>query len=634
MNEQSQFKPYIPASSVTKEFTVTSIISGIILAVVFGAANAYLGLRVGMTISASIPAAVISMGIIRVLLKRNSILENNMVQTIGSAGESVAGGAIFTLPALYLWAKEGITGAPNIIMITLICLFGGLLGVLFMIPLRDALIVKEHDSLPYPEGTACAEVLLAGERGGASAKKVFAGMGIAALAKFIVDGIKVIPSYFAFPIKKLKTELSFEPYPALIGVGYICGIKTSGNILAGSILAWFVIIPAIILFGGNNIIAPGAASIAELYAEEGAGGIWDQYIRYVGAGAVAAAGIISLIRTLPTIVSAFTSTMKGLSKKDNGSKDRTQINMNPKVIALMIVIIIIALAAIPMFNMGIIGALLVVVFGFFFSTVSARITGVVGSSNSPVSGMTIATLLFVTIIFKLTGKVGPEGMVAALSVGAIICSITSISGDTAQDLQSGYILGATPKKQQIGEIIGVTVSALAIGGILILLDSAWGFGSKELPAPQATLMKMIVEGVMTGSLPWDLIFIGAAISVVVELMGINSLAVAIGVYLPLELSTTMMFGGILRKIIDKRNAKKTSENNESETDEALLYCSGLIAGEGLVGILLAIFAVTGLDSVIDLSAKFNLGSWGGIALIVAMTYSIWVIHSSKKNNKN
>ena len=306
------FKPYVPADKITPEFTATSIIMGVLLAIIFGAANAYLGLRVGMTVSASIPAAVISMGFIRVIMRKDSVLESNMVQTVGSAGESLAAGAIFTMPCLFLWAKEGVTDTPSLVTISLIALCGGLLGVLFMVPLRNALIVKEHGILPYPEGTACAEVLLAGEEGGSSAKTVFVGMGLAALFKFVVDGLKVVPGVITAPIKALKTEFSAEVYPALIGVGYICGAKISSYMFAGGILGWFVLIPAIVIFGGDTVLYPGADTIANMYAADGAGAIWSSYIRYIGAGMVAAGGIISLVKSLPLIVTTFVDAVKGM----------------------------------------------------------------------------------------------------------------------------------------------------------------------------------------------------------------------------------------------------------------------------------------------------------------------------------
>ena len=614
MNNKENFKPYVPADKITPEFTVTSIVMGIILAVVFGAANAYLGLRVGMTVSASIPAAVISMGVIRVIMKKDSILESNMVQTIGSAGESLAAGAIFTLPVLFLWAKDGIMDSPSLVEIALIALCGGILGVLFMVPLRNALIVKEHGVLPYPEGTACAEVLLAGEEGGASAKSVFAGMGLAAVFKFLVDGIKVIPGVITAPIKALKTELSAEVYPALIGVGYICGVKIASFMFAGGLIGWFVLIPAIVTFGGDTILYPGTDTIANMYAAGGAEAIWSSYIRYIGAGAVAAGGILSLIKSLPLIVNTFVDAIKGMKGSKSNSTLRTNQDLDMRIIGIGVLVMILTIWLVPVIPVTLLGAILIVVFGFFFATVSSRMVGLVGSSNNPVSGMAIATLLFATICLKVTGDTGVHGMSGAIAIGSIICIVAAMAGDTSQDLKTGYILGATPKKQQIGELIGSVVSALAIGGVLILLNSAWEFGTTELSAPQATLMKMIIEGVMDGNLPWALVFIGVFIAIVVEILGISVLPVAIGLYLPLELSTTIMIGGLIRWYVDKKKGSKKTD----DADSGILFCSGMIAGEGLVGIILAILAVAGVADKLNLSGVLNTGLIGGIVLTVVM----------------
>lgn len=611
MNEE--FKPYVPAEKVTPEFTVTSVIMGVLLAIVFGAANAYLGLRVGMTVSASIPAAVISMGVIRVIMRKDSILESNMVQTIGSAGESLAAGAIFTMPVLFLWAKDGIIEKPSILTISLIALCGGVLGVLFMVPLRNALIVKEHGILPYPEGTACAEVLLAGEEGGSSATTVFAGMGLAALFKFVVDGLKIVPGVITAKISALKTELSAEVYPALIGVGYICGPKIASYMFAGGIIGWFVLIPAIVTFGGDTILYPGTDTIANLYANGGASAIWSSYIRYIGAGAVAAGGIMSLIKSMPLIVTTFIDAIKGIKGGKGNKNIRTEQDLDMRFIGIGVLLMIIIIWLLPQIPVTLLGAVLIVLFGFFFGAVSSRMVGIVGSSNNPVSGMAIATLLIATLCLKGTGDNGTHGMTGAIAIGSIICIIAAMAGDTSQDLKTGYILGATPKKQQIGELIGAVISALTIGGVLILLDSAWGFGTEALSAPQATLMRMIVEGVMDGNLPWTLVFIGVFLAIVVEILGVAVLPVAIGLYLPLELSATIMIGGLIRYFVDK---KRTSEDGEAGT--GVLFCSGLIAGEGLVGILMAILTVLKVAERIDLSAKFTTGIIGGIVLMAVM----------------
>ena len=612
--KKDEFKPYIPADKITPEFTVTSVIMGILLAIIFGAANAYLGLRVGMTVSASIPAAVISMGVIRVIMKKDSILESNMVQTIGSAGESLAAGAIFTLPVLFLWSKEGITEAPSLITISLIALFGGILGV-----------------LPYPEGTACAEVLLAGEEGGASAKSVFAGMGLAALFKFVVDGLKVIPSVITVPLKAFKTELSAEVYPALLGVGYICGPKIASYMFAGGLIGWFVLIPAIITFGGSTILYPGTKTIADMYAAGGASAIWSSYIRYIGAGAVAAGGIISLIKSLPLIVRTFADAIKGMKGAGNSnSAVRTEVDLDMRVIGIGVLIMIIAIWLLPEIPVSPLGAVIIALFGFFFATVSSRMVGIVGSSNNPVSGMAIATLLFSTLCLKVTGDTGVHGMKGAIAIGSVICIIAAMAGDTSQDLKTGYILGATPKKQQIGELIGAVVSAVTIGGVLVLLDSAWGFGTTELAAPQATLMKMIIEGVMEGNLPWALVFIGVFIAIVVEILGISVLPVAIGLYLPLELSATIMIGGVIRWFVDK---KKADREENKDANSGILFCSGMIAGEGLVGILLAILAVVNVAGKIDLSGSFTTGIVGGVVLMVVMILCILKFSLWSKNGK-
>jgi len=626
--ENKEFKPYIPSEKVTSELTVTSIIMGILLSVIFGAANAYLGLRVGMTVSASIPAAVIAMGVIRIIMKKNSILESNIVQTIGSAGESLAAGAIFTLPALFLWAAEGKADKPGILEITLIALLGGLLGVFFMVPLRNALIVKEHSVLPYPEGTACAEVLLAGEDGGANASTVFSGMGFAAVFKFIIDGLKLVAGEVSKGIKGFAGEIGTQIYPAVFSVGYICGPRISSYMFSGGLLSWLVIIPLIVLFGADSIMYPGTETVGTLYANGGASAIWSTYIRYIGAGALATGGIISLIKSLPLIIKTFGGAMKSMAGSHPTTNDRTSRDLNLKVVIISIIVLTLLVWLIPAIPVSLLGAVIVVVFGFFFATVSSRMVGLVGSSNNPVSGMSIATLLFATLILKFTGSTGIAGMTSAIAIGSIICIVSAIAGDTSQDLKTGYLLGATPKKQQIGEVIGVTAAALAIGGTLYLLDSAWGFGSEELAAPQATLMKMIIEGVMDGNLPWGLVFTGVFIAVFVEILGIPVLPVAIGVYLPVQLNACVMVGGIVRLILDK--LKRDEEEKKAIINDGILFCSGMIAGEGLVGIALALLAVFGVGSIIDVSSYIPQSVYYGGSIVVfgliilsLLKFSVW-----------
>ena len=627
MNKNTEFKPYIPAEKITPELTVTSVIMGCILAVIFGAANAYLGLRVGMTVSASIPAAVISMGVIRVILRRNSILESNMVQTIGSAGESLAAGAIFTMPALFLWAEEGLTSKPGIVEITLIALCGGILGVLFMVPLRNALIVKEHATLLYPEGTACADVLLAGEEGGANASTVFSGMGLAAVFKFVVDGLKLLPADVSAAFKSFKGEIGMEVYPALLGVGYIVGPKIASYMFTGSLIGWMVIIPLICLFGPDTWMYPAAegTTIAQLYANGGASAIWSTYVKYIGAGAIATGGIISLIKSLPLIVTTFRDSMKSMKGSKNTSTERTAQDLPMQFILLGVIAMVFIIWIVPAIPVTLLGAVIIVVFGFFFATVSSRMVGLVGSSNNPVSGMAIATLLIATFAIKSSGKTGIDGMTAAIAVGSVICIIAAIAGDTSQDLKTGYLLGATPKKQQMGEMLGVVVSGLAIGGVLYLLDAAWGYGTAEIPAPQAQLMKMIVEGIMGGNLPWGLVFIGVFLAICLEILRIPVMPFAIGLYLPIYLNATIMIGGVVRGLLDRRKGVDEKTKTAQSTD-GTLYCAGMIAGEGLVGILLAVFAVFGIS--LDMSGIVNFGNIGGVVLMIIMIlsllkFSIW-----------
>ena len=620
-----EFNPYVPAEKITPEMTVTSVIMGMILAVVFGAANAYLGLRVGMTVSASIPAAVISMGVIRVIMKKNSILESNLVQTIGSAGESLAAGAIFTMPALFLWAEEGLTEKPGLVEITLIALCGGVLGVLFMVPLRNALIVKEHATLLYPEGTACADVLLAGEEGGSNAATVFSGMGIAAAFKFIVDGLKVIPADVAVAFKSFKGEIGMEVYPALLGVGYIVGPRIASFMFVGSIVGWLVIIPLICLFGPDISLYPAEAgvTVSQLFAEGGASAIWSNYVKYIGAGAIATGGIISLIKSLPLIISTFRDSMKSMKGSQNGGTLRTDKDLPMGIILAGIVAMVFIIWFVPAIPVNFLGALMIVVFGFFFATVSSRMVGMIGSSNNPVSGMAIATLLLATFAIKATGETGIDGMKGAIAIGSVICIIAAIAGDTSQDLKTGYLLGATPKTQQIGELLGVVVSGLAIGGVLYLLDAAWGYGTAEVPAPQAGLMKMIVEGIMGGELPWTLVFVGVFLALGLEILRIPVMPFAIGLYLPIYLNTTIMIGGVVRMFLDGRK-KVDSKTKESQVTNGTLYCAGMIAGEGLVGIFLAILAVAG----ISIPAFINLGNIGGVVIMALMIlgllkFSLW-----------
>lgn len=619
----SSFVPYIPASRSLPELTVIAIVLGIILAIVFGAANAYLGLKIGLTVSASIPAAVISMAILRGIFRRQSILENNIVQTMTTAGEAVAAGAIFTIPALFLWDLT-----PSQTMIAFIVLTGGFLGVLMMVPLRRLLIVNEHETLPYPEGTACAEVLISGETGGTSARLVFTGFTIGGVFKALGDGFMLFKTEIETDIYRFKNAvIGIDTYPALLGVGYIIGPQISAQMMAGGLLAWAVFIPMISFFGsaGTQPILPSTNPISGLDAW----GIWGDYIRYIGAGAVATGGIITLLRTLPMLGSSLRDTLKGFQQKTGKARlmDRTQQDIPSIWILLGIIVLILLIAFTPLTNVGIIGAIAIAIFGFLFVTVASRIVGIVGSSSSPVSGMTIATLLIVTFVFHSSGLTGTAGMVASLTVGAIVCTALAVAGDISQDLKTGYLVGGTPWKQQLAMMGGVLVSGLVIGFVLSVLHATYVMGSEALPAPKAVLMKLIVEGIMANNLPWDLIFIGAATAIVIELLGLNSLTVAVGIYLPVHTSAPIMVGGIVRWLVEYYAKKDRVKKQRVET--GTLFASGLIAGESLIGVIIAIMIWLGVTMPKDVVFTNGLVS---LVLFLILTLLLWWVSSRSKGN--
>ena len=566
------------ACSGKKEFTLTALVLGVVLAVVFGAANAYLGLRVGLTVSASVPAAVISMGVLRFVLRRDSILENNMVQTIGSAGESLAAGAIFTLPALYLWAEERPAefAVPELLSVTLIALAGGILGVLLMVPLRRPLIVEDK-TLKYPEGCACADVLRAGEAGAKHAKNVFAGLGVAAAVKFAIGWFKWIPENVLIPVKALRGAVGFDFSPALLGVGYIVGPKVSALLFAGGMFGWMVLIPIL------SLVLPEAGA---MWDAGNVKGIWSGYVRYVGAGAIAMGGFISLAKSAPVFLKAFRRRTGAEDRKEADREDSSS-DLPLKAVFAAVACVIAFIWAVPAVPVSLLGAVLIALFGFFFAAVSARMVGFVGSSNNPASGMTIATLVVATLVLRETGSVGAAGMVAAIAIGSVVCIVAAIAGDTAQDLKTGFILGATPWKQQLGELVGVVASALAIGGVLVLLHRAWGFGSEAISAPQATLMKVIVEGMMDGGLPWGLLAVGAGLAALLALFRVSVMPVAIGLYLPVGLGVTMFAGGMVRLAVERMRGAAPADGGDTGT----LFSAGLVAGEGLCGIVLALLSL-------------------------------------------
>ncbi len=596
--EGQEYTPYVPPEHRLTEFTIKAVLSGIVFGILFGAANAYLGLRVGLTISTSIPVAVLTVALFRALdlfSIRSSILEANLSQTVGSASSSVASGVIFTLPALFLWGFS-----PDLLQMTLLAMSGGLLGILFMIPLRRFLIAGEHGKLPYPEGTACAEVLVASEAGGARAKNVFLGLGVGALVKFIFGAIHVLPDAVRLRIPFIKkAEVSSEMSAALLGVGYILGPRTASIMVGGGLLSWLVIIPAIAYFGEGRpepMYPETLLAISEMTASQ----IWTRYVRYIGAGAVATAGLLTLIKSFPTMLESFRIGSSQIRERLQNSAavaamKRTDRDLPLSTVGLGVLLIASVLTLAPQ-AFGIestlfrgTAAILVVIFAFFFVTVSSRIVGLVGVTSNPTSGMTIATLLGTSAIFLMIDWTDDFGKAAALTVGCVVAIAASIAGDTSQDLKTGFLLGATPNRQQTGELVGVLTSAVFVCATLLLIGETWGFGNEDIPAPQAMLMKVVIEGVLDQSLPWSLVAIGAGIAIIIELAGLPSLAFSVGVYLPVATMVPVFFGGMLRRFSEKTATSK--DEKDARRERGVLFGSGLVGGEGLFGVAIAGYAV-------------------------------------------
>ena len=582
------------------EFTAKAIILGVLFGLLFGASTVYLGLRAGLTVSASIPIAVLAISVLK-KLGGATILENNMVQTIGSAGESIAGGVVFTIPALIFLAPYGPAyfSYPQILMLAFA---GGILGVLMMVPLRRALIVKEHGVLPYPEGAACADVLIAGERGGALAKTVFSGLGVGAAWKSLSWIVQVFRTDVGasmsrtsfFPNATLNVDIS----PEYMGVGYVIGPRIAGVMFAGGVLSWLVLLPLLSIMGNYMTVPfpPVPASglrIDQMSAQQ----LWSAYIRYTGAGAVLASGLITLARTIPTIVASFRDSMKDFNARGDGVKQvRTERDI-PAIVVLggsLLLAIFLAVAPKMPTQGNFLAAILIVIFGFFFVTVSSRITGLIGTSSNPISGMTIATLILTCTIFVAIGWTGDAYAPVALCVGAVICIAAAQAGGTSQDLKTGFLVGATPIYQQIGLIIGVVTSAGVIGWTTLYLHKVFIIGTPAIPAPQATLMATIIKGLLNQNLPWGLVLVGVFISVTLELCGIRSLSFAVGSYLPIATTAPIFAGGLVRAFVERKTGAAAAE---SEVGAGTLFSSGLIAGGSLCGILYAVLVGTGTIGV-------------------------------------
>ena len=626
--------PYISPAESPAEATAKAIGAGILFGILFGAANAYLGLRAGLTISTSIPVAVMTVALFRTLRAggvSSTILEANLSQTIGSASSSVASGVIFTLPALFLWGFD-----TTFAQITILAMCGGLLGVLFMIPLRPYLIVREHARLPYPEGTACAEVLMASQTGGARARNVFLGLGVGALVKVLTSWLRAVPDELQISIPFLKKgQLGSDVSAALLGVGYILGPRIATIMVGGGLLSWLVIIPILATWGTGrpDPLYPETVLTLDAMAPSL---LWTRYIRYIGAGAVATAGLITLLRSVPLMVESFRFGARQIRQRLSGSGAavlRTEQDLSLGVVGVGAALVFGVLVLAPMAFSSIelttgraIAAALVVVFAFFFVTVSSRIVGLVGVTANPTSGMTIATLLATASVFLLLGWTDNAGKVAALTVGAVVAIAASIAGDTSQDLKTGFLLGATPRRQQLGELVGVLTSAAFVALTVLLLAQAYGFGGEELPAPQATLMQLVIDGVLAQSLPWTLVGIGAGIAIVAELLRIPSLPFAVGVYLPVSTMMPVFLGGLLRLVLQRRAA--TDEGRRARRDSGILLGSGLVGGEGLVGVMIAGAAGWAVSRG---QTPWSLGfAWAGatadwlaLALFVALIAFFW-----------
>ncbi len=594
IKEGESYPPYIPAEAAIAEFTFKAVGLGVLFGIVFGAANAYLGLRAGLTISTSIPVAVMAVAVFKILAKsgiQSTILETNIAQTTGSASSSVASGVIFTLPALFMWGM-----APDLLQMTVLAMSGGLLGILFMIPLRKFLIEQEHGKLPYPEGTACAEVLVANEVGGDKAKFIFWGMGVAALFKALTSWLKIIPDHAAVKIPFIKkASVGIDLSAALFGVGYILGPRIGAIMVGGGLLSALVIIPAIAYWGEARTM-PLFPETVNLLRDMSASQIWTRYVRYIGAGAVATAGIITLVRSIPVMIESFKVGTKHIgANSQNAAVKRTHQDVPLKLVGTGILGIVLILTLFPNafgavggVETRLVAALCVTLFAFFFVTVASRIVGLVGVTSNPTSGMTIAALLGTATIFLAMGWTDNTGKAATLIVGCVVAIAASISGDTSQDLKSGFLLGATPKKQQIAELIGVLTSATFVCLAVLLLAETFGFGSKELPAPQATLMKLVIDGVLDQNLPWALVAIGAGIAISCELIRIPSLPFAVGVYLPVATMTPIFIGGLIRHYFEKKT--KNTSQLEERRERGVLLGSGFVGGEGLLGVGIAAVA--------------------------------------------
>jgi OPT family oligopeptide transporter len=688
MSDDLKFRPFVPAETNMAELTFKSILLGAIFGIIFGASTVYLALKAGLTVSASIPIAVIAITLGRRFWK-TTILENNIIQTTGSAGESIAAGVVFTLPGFLFLSDPNSASYFNYFTILILAIFGGILGTLMMIPLRKSLIVKEHGVLPYPEGTACASVLKAGEKGGDFAKTAFMGLGFAfgyAILQKIFHVIAETPAFFTNQANKIfpSARVSGEITPEYLGVGYIIGPRIAGILVAGGVLSWLVLIPLLSSLVSADVIAAQLAKIGYLADVTKPGGssgwnpvthdfdnwsdaIYKAYIRQIGAGAVAAGGFITLIKTIPTIISSFKGSISSIKKSgvdgvNETAVPRTERDLSIKVVGIGSLVLLLVIALLPstlipgsnIFSKLLLG-LLVIIFGAFFVTVSSRIVGLIGSSNNPISGMTIATLMGTCLIFIAVSWTGHVYEPMALVVGGMICIAAANAGATSQDLKTGFLVGATPRNQQIALFVGAIVSSIAIGATVKILDRptaemvangiTHAIGSNEYPAPQGTLMATLIKGILSFNLDWQFVLVGVFIAIVMELCGIKSLSFAIGIYLPLSTTLPIFIGGAIKGLIEKRQKRKNIILTPEEEDlgKGNLFATGLVAGGALAGVLVAILSSipsisAGLGRV---NAEHGLASpgflgiegykWLGVICFGIMAYTLYRIASKRKD---
>lgn len=679
--DENNFKPFVPADSTMKEFTVKSVVLGCIFGILFGAANVYLALRAGLTVSASIPIAVIAITLGRKVFK-TTILENNIIQTTGSAGESIASGVVFTLPGFLFLSNADSSKFFEYGSIFILAIFGGMLGTLMMIPLRRSLIVKEHANLPYPEGTACAAVLKAGEKGGAFARTAFLGLGFAtvyAILQRLFRAVAESPIYDTVKHKAINifypsAQVSADITPEYMGVGYIIGSRIAGVLVAGSVLSWLVFNPILASLVDPISIAAQQVKLGFLSDVNVAGGyggwnpathqfadpataIYRAYIRQIGAGAVAMGGFITLIKTIPTIISSFKESIQSVREKGAKSTLRTEKDLSIKVVLFGILALIILIAVLPMIpgdnivSKLLIG-ILIVVFGAFFVTVSSRIVGLIGTTNNPISGMTIATIMSTCLLFVAVGATGAVYEPMALVVGGMVCIAAANAGATSQDLKTGYLIGSTPKFQQLGLFIGAIVSSIAIGFTIKVLDQPTAIQAaagihhaigSSLPAPQATLMATLIKGILGGNLDWNFVIAGAALALVVELCGVKALSFAIGVYLPISTTLPIFIGGAIKGIVQKIKLKRNEKEivtGEEDLERGSLFATGLVAGGALMGVLFALLSripsvANAMNSMsIEKSLVSTLGEGGymllGVACFAVMGYTLYRLALNKK----